>query len=321
MKFTEFKNGLNSGEEYSVYLFEGIDDFFLTRGLNLIKEEFLSEPEINFTRFDGDAEISDIVESLNGIPFMSAKRITAVKEFYPTEKVIKGSLSEYLNNPPTDSILVIQNSKSCDAIKKYKSVLVVDCGKADVSFIVKWIKVECETYNVKIDGETASKIAEYCLMDMTRISTETQKLISYVGSGEITKKDVDEMVYRDTEYKIYEMTDYIGKKNFDKALTTISEMLSRGETPQRILTSVYNYFRRLLHVTISNLEIQDIVKAFGIKSEYAVTILKAQAKLFSPRALKKAVDTLVDADYAVKSGIKDVDEQMWISIFKIMTEG
>ena len=61
------------------------------------------------------------------------------------------------------------------------------------------------------------------------------------------------MVARDTEYKVYEMTDYIAKRKFDMALTVIKDMMSKGETAQRILTAVYNYYRRLLHCAISNI--------------------------------------------------------------------
>jgi dGTPase len=50
------------------------------------------------------------------------------------------------------------------------------------------------------------------------------------------------MVARDTEYKIYEMTDYIGKQKFDKALEILLDMLGKGEPPARIITSLYNYF-------------------------------------------------------------------------------
>lgn len=320
MKYTEFKNGLENGQEFSVYLFEGEDAFFRERGMGLLKKTFVSEPELNFVVMESDCAVGEMISSLEGYPFLSKKRMTVVREFYPKQDFFKNGFKAYLENPFSDGILAILNEKPCEALKKYGSVCVVDCKKADASLLVKWIKAECLRSNVSIDGETAKMLSEYCLSDMTRIETETFKLISYVGSGNsIEKKDVDEMVARDTEYKIYEMTDYIGKRRFDRALSVISDMTAKGETMQRLLISIYNYFRKLLHAAISDMTAAEFASSLGMK-EFAARKIKEQSALFKKRALKSAVDALTDADFKIKSGRGDADEQTWLAIFKIMTE-
>ena len=320
LKYTEFKNQLEDGKVFSVYLFEGEDAFSRERGMSLIKNKCVSEPALNYVCLESDCTPSELVTSLEGYPFMSQKRMTLIREFYPKQDFFKGGLKDYLENPSLDSVFVILNEKPCDALKKYDSVLVVDCSKADTSLLVRWIKGECQRAGVQIDGQTATTIAEYCLSDMTRIQTETNKLISYVGeSGVITLHDVEEMVVRDVEYKMYEMTDYIAKKQFDKAFSVVKEMLTRGETPHGIITYTYSYFRRLLHSAISDMPCADMAKAFGVK-EFAIKKSKEQSAKFKKRALKRAVDALTEADFKIKSGLADADEQMFVTIFKIMTE-
>lgn len=320
LKYTEFKNGLESGEAFSVYLFEGEDTYFRERGLSLLKNKFVTEPSLNFTCLGADVELSELLTSLEGFPFMSEKRLTVVREFYPKSDFFKSGLKEYLENPSPTSVLAILNEKPCESLKKFSSVSVVECNKQDVSLLVKWIKAECGRAGVAIDGETAKNLAEYCLSDMTRIETETNKLISYVGNGGMIDKVVlDEMVARDTEYKIYELTDYIAKKKFDLALSVIRDMLSKGETMQRIIVSVYNYYRRLLLTAISDKTVAELAVAFGIK-EYAARKTKEQSSMFLKRSLKSAVDALTEADYRTKSGLNDADEMAWLTIFKIMTE-
>ncbi len=320
VSFTEFKNGLSSGAEFPVYLFEGEDAYFRERGLSLLLKQFVSEPSLNLTNLSSDCDIGELIVSLNGYPFMSKKRLTVVREFYPKAEQIKGGLKEYFENPSSQSIFAILNEKPLESLKKFDSVLVVDCKKADVGLLVKWIKAETQQYNVEIDGETARMLAEYCLSDMTRIQTESQKLISYVGDGgRITQEDLNLLVSRDNDYKIYEMTDYIAKKKFDLALSVIKDMSLKGETGQRVLSSVYNYFRKLLHAGISGKNASELATALGIK-EYPAKKLIEQAKSFKKKALKNAVDRLTDADYFIKSGKMDVDEQMWLAIFAIMTD-
>lgn len=320
MKYTQFRNELMEGKEFSVYLFEGEDTYFRERGMNLLKEKFVQEPALNLVFLANDCTPTQLTSSLEGYPFMSPKRMAVLREFYPKQDFFKGGLKDYLQNPSTYSVLAILNEKPCELLKKFDSVCVVDCSKQDVSLIVKWIKAECSNANVHIEGQTAQMLAEYCLLDMTRIQTETNKLISYSGDGGIiSREDVDLMVAKDNEYKIYEMTDCIGKRKFDKALLIIKDMLSKGEPPQRVLLSIYNYFRRLLHVAISDMDVQEMAKVFGIK-DFAVRKAKEQAQMFKKKALKNAVDELSNADNKIKNGLIDAFDAMYLTVFKIMTD-
>ncbi len=320
MKYTEFKKCTEEGKEFSTYLLVGEDAYFRRCGLSLLQKTFLSEPSLNLANFNGDADIQDIVASLSAYPFMSAKRLTVVREFYPKQDALKGGLKAYFEAPVDQSVFVIINQKSCDVFKKFSSICEVDCGKADASLIVRWIRAESNKFGVNIDGEIASLLCEYCLSDMSRIEKETKKLADYVGSGgRVTKAELELLVPRDNEYKIYEMTDYISRKQFQLALSVIDDMTSKGEPPQRILTSIYNYFRRLLHSAISGKTAVELARVFGIK-EYPAKKLKEQSDKFKKRSLKNAVDLLEDLDYKIKSGLIDADEAMWLAVFSIMTD-
>ncbi len=318
LSFTEFRNKLNSEESSAVYLFEGEDAYFRERGLTLLKNKFINEPSLNYVCLPSDCSLDELLASLNGYPFLSLKRMTVLKEFYPKADLLKRGLKEYLEKPSDVGILVILNEKACEPLKKFTSVCAVDCKKAELGLLVKWIKAECSRNSVEVDGETASMLAEFCLSDMTRIQTETEKLISYVGDrGKITIKDVKDMVARDTEYKIYEMTDYISKRKFDSALAVIKDMMSKGETAQRILSSVYNYYRRLLHAAISGKNASELAVAFGMK-EYPSKKLLEQSAKFKKRSLKSAVDKLTEADFNIKSGKMEMNQQMWLTLFEVM---
>jgi DNA polymerase-3 subunit delta len=251
---------------------------------------------------------------------LSNKRFTVVKEFYPDAKILKGVIKEFLTSPPSDAVLIIINEKPSEALKKFDSVYVVDCKKADALTIAKWIKGECKKEGVEIDGETATTIAKYSLFDMKRVELEVSKLISYKGcTGKITLSDVEENVYKDSEYKIFNLTERIGKKQFDEALSIINEMIGKNEPEQRILISIANHFRRLLFIAISGKTDKELASLFKV-NEYGVTKSREQLKYFKTRALKNVVDYLHDADYKIKSGKMEASVLVWLSAFKIMTE-
>lgn len=321
MKFTEFKNGLENGDSaFSVYLFEGEDAFFRERALSLLEKKYITEPSLNTATFTEDnfAE-GEILASIGAYPFMSEKRLTVLKEFYPKAHFVSEMEKALIGNDT--ALVAVVNEKATDSIKKMDGVCVVDCAKGDGATLARWIKSYCAGANTEIDLQTASLIAECCHFDMKHVSVETEKLIAYAsGSGVITRVDVETLVSRDDEYKIYQMTEYIGKKQFDKAMSIITDMLSKGETPQRIVLSVYNYFRRLLHVAISSSTDAELSKLLGVK-EFAIKKAKEQASMFKVKALKKAVDTLCDADFNMKNGTVDAENGMWNTVFSIMIQG
>ncbi len=319
MKYAEFKNGLQSGKEYSVLLFQGEEDFFKDSGLALIKQTLISEPSLNYSYFDGEKlDESEMLSSISALPFLSEKRLTVIKEFYP-----KANLAEKVATLARDNVsavVAIFNGKSAEALAKQPNVTVIDCKRLDETECAKYLISVFSAQKFEIDFATAKLLAEYCLCDLKRMQTEISKLTSYAqGENKITQQDIEALVNKDADYKIYEITNYIGKKDFVRALEVLSEMLSRGETPQRVITSIYNYLRRLLHVKISDKPRAELAKMLDVK-DFALTKLTEQVKMFSARSIKKAIDYISTSDFLIKSGGMEANNAMWNILFGIMIE-
>ncbi len=320
MNFIQLKNRLAENEEFSIYLLEGDEDYFKRKVIELVKNKFVAEPSLNYAYFnESNFSIDKLLTSLLSYPLMSEKRLTVLTEHVLTKDEIN-FLAPYLQTPPKDSLFIIVSNEKTELLKKIEGITVVDCSKADESTLIKWIKAKCSENGVQIEAQVAQAIVQYCLADMTRIEIEIEKLISFaIDKSVVIIDDVNALVWQDTDYKIYEMTDYISRKKFDLALNSISDMLSKGETPQRLILSIYNYFRRLLHVSISDKTDAELSQLLSLK-EYAVKKAREQSRAFKKRALKRAVDLLMDYDYMIKNGSQDQTQALWLSVFRIMVE-
>ena len=99
--------------------------------------------------------------------------------------------------------------------------------------------------------------------------------------------------------------------------------MSFGKSGFSILTPLYNNYRRVLFTAInSDKRDADIASALGVK-EYAIKMCRNQARVFTPKKLKKIVDMLADADKNIKMGKIKEDtavKTIIISIIK-MREG
>lgn len=322
MKFENLKSSLKE-QIYPIYLLEGEEEFFRDRGEELILSATIEERQLNLATFEGSSlkqGTENLVNLLASCPFMSNKRAICIREWYPTAQDLKDkSLKAYFKNPFDTACLIINNSKKCEALKKIESVTLVDCQKGSIEFISKFIRSKCTNANLIISTSTCKLIAEFCQYDMIRINGEVEKLIAYKFSkDEITDDDVEKMVTKTQEYKIYEMVSYIANKNFDSAYKILQE-LNNVSDRQMLFVSIYYHFRRLFFVSISNKSDSELAEILGVK-EFAIQMAKRQAKSFSNKRLKHIMDKLSECERGFKSGLITFDGAFYESVFNVLCE-
>ena len=312
MKYVDFKKFTDENGAQPIYLFEGEEVYFREKGEGMLKSRFLQEPTLDYAAFDGGAlkgeKIKALVDAVNCFPFISEKRVVRVTEFYPTEKDFDFYLKELFENPPLSSILLIVNSgkgKTGSAVlAKKPNVTYVDCARSDEETIKKWIYVTCKRAGLYADGVTCGKLASYCVYDMARIAQETEKLLGYcaaVGATRLTDEIVDELVYPDAEYKIYELANALARKNYSTYMRVIKDLSTRGFNETSLLSSLASYFKGLYETSLCKGGDKEVATALGIK-EYAARKNREQAAKFGKAKLLELYNGVYGAISAIKCG-------------------
>lgn len=312
MKYVDFKKFTNENGAMPIYLFEGEEAYFRDGGVALLLERFLKEHTLDYTAFDGAAlkgdKLKTLADSVSCFPFLSEKRFIKVTEFYPTEKEYDFYLKPIFENPPKDSVLMLVNSgkgkAGTAALQKKPNVTYVDCGRSDEETIKKWISVTCKRAGVYADGVTCGRLAAYCVNDMSRISKETEKLLVYCkarGETRLTDGLVDELVYPDSEYKIYELGNALSRKNYSAYTHILRELSSKGFDEISLLNSLCYYFKGLYEASQMRGSDREVAAALGIK-EYAAKKNREQAAKFPKGELLKRYEDVYGALGSVKSG-------------------
>lgn len=309
MKFVLFKKSLEEGAA-PIYLFDGEEEYFKERGEEMLKERFLQEPALNYTVLHGEtlkgAQLSSLVAAAQCVPFLSTKRIVKVTNLYLSEKDFNTYLKEYFEHPQPDTILLIVNSaapkgKTAD-LRKAPNVTWVDCSRADEETVLRWIYTQFRRAGISADTECCERVMRYCLGDMSRIAGETEKLISYaLQDKKITAEDVDLVVYRDAEYKTYEMSNALGLKNYGKFISVQEELLAKGMDEIAVLNSLAAYFRSLYEIVLVRKSDAETAKILGMK-EYAVKMSRRQADSLGAKRVKECFLCASNALNAIKSG-------------------
>ncbi len=305
MKYTELKNDIKEGDR-RIYLLEGEDAYFAMHGEEQIKNAFLSMPELNFASFDGadlkGRNISLLLSAMTVFPFMAEKRIIKVTDFHTTEQEYEKNLKDAFENCPESTILIIVNQSSGKGadLKRKKCITYVDCSHADEETVTRWVYVTLKKAGVAADVDACRDVAAYCLCDMSRVSKETEKLIAY-GANQLTREDIGELVYKDADYRIYEMTEALARRNFGKFCAVYTDMLSKGTDGNIIISSLHRYFKNLL-IMLSSSE-SDAAVATKLKmKEYGVKKSREQATALGREKLERLTRVLYDVSADMRSG-------------------
>ncbi len=320
MNYVELKDDISRGAR-GIYLLEGEDAYFRTKAEEQIKQAFLQMPELNYTTFDGatakGASLGSLTAALSAVPFMSPKRIVKITDFYPTESDYEKYLQPFFDNFPEDSILIIVNSQTGKGVdlKRKKSVTYVNCKRAEEETVAKWVYITLKRAGVACTAEACEAVARYCVCDMSRVSMETEKLIEWGKGANITKAAVDDLVYKDAEYRIYEMSTAIAARDYGMFMTVCKDLLSKGFDENAILSSLLNYFKNLLSVL--TLGPDDALAKTLKMSDWVIKKNAKEAKKFGKERLCALIDGLYSLISSFKGGLITKDGALESGICRI----
>ncbi len=212
----------------------------------------------------------------------------------------KQQLSKLIQSCDGSFCLVFVTTES-QPFASVKGLEFVDCNHLDTRSVEQWIVAFGKKNGVAVDVACANKLATYCLNDMARIATETQKLLDY---GEISLRSIDLLVHRDVEQNVFNLTKFIANKNASQALELYKQLVTHGEEIMGLFALLYNAFRRMYYVKTTSCTNEQYATYFGVKAG-SIFFLKENADKFKPMQLKRAIDCFAKADQSLRSHLND----------------
>lgn len=250
---------------------------------------------------------------------------------------LAGSLAAFLPKIPESSVVLFTeqpDEKKPGGEKGKASVdkrgrlfkAVVKCGLAvefsapDEKMLRKWVLGKLGAEKIRITGPTLETFLAMTGNDMSHISTECEKLISYAGrGGTIRTEDVEIVTSEILEGKIFRMLDLIVQHERGPALALYHDLIAIKEPPARIFILLMRQFDRLLLVRSildeggSTGKVMEVSGMPGWQADKSIR----QARRFEAESLRQIVEQCADLQERAQSG--KIDMRLALELLIIRT--
>lgn len=300
-----------------VYLLYGEDNYLKNEFVKKAKKSFGElQLGINYIQID-ESNVNNVISDIETPAFGYERKMIIVKNANLMQKknAISDKLSEYLNDADKqilDSIelIIVEDSVEKNALFNTISEIgmIKEFNEQKISQLITKVKSISAAYGVQIQENVAQYFIECTGTNMEDIINEIRKLIEYAGKGgTIKKEDIDRLTIKKSESVIFDLTDNLGKKNIHEAINVLHDLIYAKEPVQKILVMLYNHFKKLYIVQLSNG--QNVAQNLKLKPNqtFLVSKYQNQAKFFTQDEIRNLLNEFMYIDEASKSGNLDIN--------------
>jgi len=317
-----------------VMLFFGEDTFYIKNKVKQSIREFEAD-DFNISTYDLDEVL--LTEALNDawtIPFISERKVVVCQNAHflsPTKpkKMLNHNvdyLKEYLENPAENTLLIItvpqQKLDERLAIVKRikKQAKVVECKLKSGQDLVAWAKRQVGNLGMTIDQDALSEFMKRVSHSTEFAFLEMRKLLLYAQSEKhIDKLMIENVITKNIEDNVYEITNAILARNHQEALRIYKDLTLYSEDPLRILGIIIRKYREMLETKMvleTNQEPNAVQNYFNVSSGRAYYMMQ-NAKSVPTEKIKLHLKHLEKLDYHIKTG--RIDKKMALELFILST--
>jgi len=311
------------GTPGQLYFFHGEETYLRDYYLGRLKERLLAGGmgDFNLHEIKGK-EMSPhaLEEAVDCLPMMSERTMILITDYDPFKAGDK-EREEYIRifSQLPDYCCVVflydlieykgdARTKLAGAIKQHGTV--VNFVRQDQGDLVDWVRRRFHALGKEIDSRLALDLIFLCGDLMTNLVGEIEKIGAYSKQKHITKADIEAVATPQLDAVVFRMTDAIGERNFDRAMSVLGELYQMQEHPIKIMWSLGRQMRQIYSARLAMEQGRGssyVASLWGLKP-YPADKLMNSARRFSLKWCRKAVLRCGQTDLVMKSTGQDPQE-------------
>ncbi len=315
MKAKEILKGLDKKDIKQYVVLYGENNFLIQEGLIIVLKAIdVQMPELNFSIFKEQPNITEVVKAMETLPFMSENRVVLIKDTDILSTTMASEQIKPLEKAmmPKENILIITAQGKLDKRKSFVKFLLkngtaIECDTFSQNETVLFAKKKAEEKNLTISNADAQYFCELCGNDLYAICSELDKLSS-VCVANITKNEIKKYVFVSAQYNIFKIHELLCAKKAVEAKQIIDKLLQDDPNPIGFLTLISNCFRQMLVARAcrdakfsESKTISHVCEETGV-SDWVAKRAVLQCKSFTAESLRRGLKKLAQWDFDSKQG-------------------
>jgi DNA polymerase-3 subunit delta len=297
----------------AAYLLTGTDGPKVRRALARLRARF--GPEAVETLSADVSSGDDAVAALNALGLFGAGRLVIVQGVEGWKKADVEAVRTYLAAPAPGVVLALvtdeppRDSALAAMVAKSGEVLRYDVVKPKDPSV--WVRAELERLEAQASDDAARRLAEIVGDDVSALSQEIDKLVTWADGGPITPRDVEVLAgpaWGDPP--TWAVSDAWGNRDAGAVLAACEAELERGVEPFLVavrLAAQVTLVRAVQALAAEGLAPREVASRLK-KHEFRVRKASSHAERYSRDELDAAVVRLAQLDAALKGASRLASE-------------
>lgn len=318
MTVEELNKQIKSGNFKPVYCFYGEEQYLLNHKIEAIEKKLIPPGFEDFNRFHFDGKKTDIelvLEAVEQFPQMSEKKVVVVKNsgfFNQTTSKEYKRIQEAVETLPPYTCLIFAEENFDKKKEKNLKVLesvggVVEFPYLPVNKVELWIEEQFSKQGKMIPPKEVSYMVRLCGQSLGKIKMQMQKLMNFLGErNKVTREDIDAVVDKSAEYRIYDMLDHVLAGRSQKAQEQLKYLKDTKEQPTMVLGLLMGKLSELLLCKLlkeDGLSPQEMTEYFDFRRPlFAVNKTIQESKRYGEAYLKRMIQKGLQYDADIKVG-------------------
>ena len=331
MNYTDFMAALNNGALPHVFLLAGEEPYYTERAEAAILRHLLGNPEDAadaLIRYEEMPPIDTLMEALETIPFFTDKIVILVHDatLFRTGKkqdeenaapAPKDSAADALSAlladlPPTTYVIFTLGAKPDKRRKIYRTVEKV--GRVLESEAVRawnvdhWLSERLRemrrSMHPKARAFFLNVVRIMPTISLTFLDRQLEKLALYTDRPEFSEEDLTRVFSDLPEVSVFALLDAVSAQESARALMLLARCRADGVHFTVMLALLVRHVRQLWQakrLLMNGTPPKGLGKIMGLHP-FIAEKLGGHAKAFSEATLERAILSLADADYLLKTG-------------------
>lgn len=335
--YEALRAAIKAGVPANLYIFYGEERYLLQTMARQLKELLIPGgfEEFNYHRLTGKGlTVQELAETAEAMPMMAEHTLITVTDMdiFKLDESQRTAFIDLLGDFPPYCTLVFlyeqvpykrdgKMKKLCAALNEY--VQEVEFVQQERSDLLKWLKRRFAATGHDIDQTAADHLLFTCGSLMRGLIPEVEKIAAYARHERITVADIDAVAEPVLDARIFDMTNAVTARNYDRAAAILADLLRMQTEPIAILAALGKELRRLYTARLALDGGKDRVwlkELWSMSSDYPAKLLLQAAKNVDHDWCRQAVKRSQTLDRRMKSE-RNMDSEGELKLFLMELAG